>query len=80
MLHAWLIVSSIHEVMTVTLRKLFEILNALHAWEHLKGSIETTSGGELAIAFNSQPNPAIDQYLRRKGFIVDKDQYIYRPA
>lgn len=64
----------------MTLRKLFEILNALHAWEHLKGAIETTGGGELAIAFNSQPNPAIDQYLRRKGFIVAESKYIYRPA
>lgn len=66
----------------MTLRKLFEILNALHAWDNLKGMIVTTGGGEIAIDFNSQPDRAIDQYLRRKGFIVEptSGRYVYRPV
>jgi hypothetical protein len=66
----------------MTLRKLFELLNALHAWNGLKGMIETTSGGEIAFDFNSQPDRATDQYLRRKGFIVEpgSGRYIYRPV
>lgn len=64
----------------MTMRKMLEILNALHAWDHLKGMIEVTGGGEIAISFNSQPDRAIDQYLRRKGFIVWEGQYIYRPV
>jgi hypothetical protein len=65
----------------MTLRKLFEILNALHAWDHHKGMVECTSGGELAIQFNAQPEHAVDQYLRRKGFIVEPGtgRYVYRP-
>lgn len=66
----------------MTMRKMFELLNALHAWDHLKGMIEITSGGEIAIQFNAQPERPVDQYLRRKGFIVEPDteRYIYRPV
>jgi hypothetical protein len=64
----------------MTLRKLFEILNALHAWDHMKGMITCTGGGELAIQFNGQPQAPIDQYLRRKGFIINAEYlYVYRP-
>lgn len=65
----------------MTLRKLFEILNALHAWDHLKGFAVTSAGGELAIDFNSQPARPVDEYLKRKGFIVEPGlgKYVYRP-
>lgn len=70
----------------MTLKKLLAILAYIDGAYasvddvNMHGSYVTTStGGELAISFNTQPPQSLDGYLKRKGFIVWDGLYIYRP-
>ncbi len=65
----------------MTLKKLLEILETLKGAGHrLHGCAIYGSGtGELCLELNTQPEPAIDRYLRAKGFVLNDCTYVYRP-
>lgn len=66
----------------MTLKKMLEILRNLELNTEINmhgSSIYANGGGELTLSFNTQPSRYIDNYLRRKGFIVLNCDYIYRP-
>ena len=66
----------------MTLKKLLSLIQAIAGSEGIKLQgcfISTTSGGELALEFNTQPSRALDRHLKYYGFILWETSYIYRP-
>ena len=70
----------------MTLKKLRDLLNWIEGAYASVGGVSMhgshiwcSGGGELSISFNTQPPQSLDKLLKRKGFNVWQNDYIYRP-